>query len=101
MTTSEAPPTFPSLLSRKGTAGRYIFFFFLLLLSFFFFFFSNAASSSSSLEPVTADYGTSASGAAPVTRSLGFGWRIPPLGQAFTPTAGVQHRLILALIVCS
>lgn len=42
MTTSEAPPTFPSLLSRKGTAGRYIFFFFFLLLSFFFFFFQRS-----------------------------------------------------------
>lgn len=38
MTVSEAPPTFPSPLSRKGTASaasRYIFFFFFfILLSF-------------------------------------------------------------------
>lgn len=76
MTVSAAPPTFPSPLSRKGRAsmaGTYIFFFFFLSLSF----------PSLIRQPVTADYGTSASDAAPVTRSLGFGWRMAPPGQAF------------------
>lgn len=92
MTVFEAPPTFPSPLSRKGTASmarRYIFFFLLLfLLSFPSL--TQPGARDSGLWDISERWGSS-------NEELGI-WLEDPAAR---PGLHAYRRLILALIVCS